>query len=115
MEVQPDKEALIKLLNGTLDGHARETTRSVHYLDGIKHVRDLLDTTFDDSIQADELMEFCVSIICSIQPEEPRMNRFLSELEQGILAAAYFLYTAMYPLEYHPTKSGGRFERPDKS
>ncbi len=103
MEMQPDKEALLKLINGTLDGHARETTRSVHYLDGIKHVRDLLDQTFDEEIQADELMEFCVSIICSIQPEEPRLNRFLSELEQGILATAYFLYTAMHPLEYHPT------------
>jgi hypothetical protein len=108
MEFSPDKEALIKLLNGTLDGHARHSGRSVQYLDGIKHVRDLFEQTFDESIEQEELLEFCVSLICSIQPEEPRLNRFLSELEKGILAASYFLYTAMHPLEYKPA---GKFRR----
>ncbi|MDP9212335.1 MAG: hypothetical protein M3N59_03600 [bacterium] len=107
MEFQPDKEALIKLLNGTIDGHTRSGQKSVHFLDGIKHVRDLFEQTFEQSVQQEELLEFCVSLICSVQPEEPRLNRFLSELEKGILAAAYFLYTAMHPLEYHPAKRYG--------
>jgi hypothetical protein len=108
MDFQPDKEALIKLLNGTLDGHARLDDKSVHFLDGIKHVRDLFEQTFEASVEQEELLEFCVSLICSIQPEEPRLNRFLSELEQGILAAAYFLYTAMHPLEYKPAPYGSQ-------
>jgi hypothetical protein len=110
MGFQPDKEALVKLLNGTLDGHARLGDKSVHFMDGIKHVRDLFEQTFDESIEQEELLEFCVSLICSIQPEEPRLNRFLSELEQGILAAAYFLYTAMHPLEYKPARFGKHAE-----
>lgn len=95
-----DKEYLLKLINGTLDGHTRAGVRSTRYLEGIKHVRDLFDTTFDHRVDPDELLEFCVSIICSIQPEEPRLNRYLKDIEQGILSAAYFLYTAMHPIEY---------------
>lgn len=97
-----DKEYLLKLLNGTLDAHTQANTRGKRYLEGIKHVRDLFDTTFDARVNVDELLEFCVSIICSIQPEEPRLNKFLKEIEQGILAASYFLYTAMHPIEYVP-------------
>lgn len=99
-----DKEHLLKLLNGTLDGHTRSGVRSKRYLEGIKHVRDLFDTTFDARVEAEALLEFCVSIICSIQPEEPRLNRYLKDIEQGILAAAYFLYTAMHPIEYVPAE-----------
>lgn len=111
MELQPNKEpskeALVRLLNGTLDGHARLSKCGPQYLDGIKHVRDLFEETFEQVIKPDELLEFCVNLICTIQPEEPRLNRFLSDLEKGMLSAAYFLYTAMYPLEYRPTRSNG--------
>lgn len=95
-----DKEYLLKLLSATLDGHTQTGVRSPRYLEGIKHVRDLFDTTFEATVEAEELLEFCVSIICSIQPDEPRLNRYLKDIEQGILAAAYFLYTAMHPIEY---------------
>lgn len=95
-----DKESLLKLLNATLDGHIRLRQRSEHYCEGIKHVRDLLDQSFEKALHPEEVLEFCVSIICSIQPEEPKLNRYLSELEKGILAASYFLYTAMHPLQY---------------
>lgn len=94
------KESVLKLLNGVLDGHARLSQRSVQYWDGIKHVRNLFDQTFPNEVAKEELLEFCVSIICSIQPDEPRLNRYLSQTEQGILAAAYFLYTALHPLEF---------------
>lgn len=97
------KESILKLLNGVLDGHARLSLRSVQYRDGIQHVRNLFDQTFPNEVSRDELLEFCVSLICSIQPEEPRLNRYLSQTEQGILAAAYFLYTALHPLEYQQT------------
>lgn len=100
MEASLQKEHLLKLLNGTLDGHAQAGRRSKQYLEGIQHVRDLFDTTFDARVQADQLMEFCVSIICSVQPENPQLNRYLKDIEQGILAASYFLYTAMHPIEY---------------
>src|SRR4051812_30074064 len=75
------KEGLIKLLNGVLDGHTRLKQRSVHYCEGIKHVRDLMDQSFHRVIHPEEVLEFCVSIICSIQPEEPKLNRYLSDLE----------------------------------
>lgn len=102
MILSADKEYLLKILNGSLDGHAKLSARSAQYCDGIKHVRELLDHTFGRMIQHDEMLEFCVSIICSIQAEEPRFNRLLSDLEQGILAASYLLYTAMHPIEYAP-------------
>lgn len=97
-----DKEYLLKILSGALDGHAKAGVRSPHYCEGIKHVRELFDQTFQNMIHPDELLEFCVSIICSIQAEQPKLNRYLSDLEQGILAAAYLLYTAMHPLQYVP-------------
>jgi hypothetical protein len=99
------KEQLIKLLNGVLDGHSRLNQRSAHYCEGIKHVRDLMDQTFHTVCHPEEVLEFCVSIICSIQPEEPKLNRYLSDLEKGILAAAYFLYTAMHPLQIEAARN----------
>ncbi len=95
------KESLIKLLTAALDGHHRLGKRGPGFLDGIKQVRDLFDREFHRDVPADKLLEFCVGLICSIQPEEPRRNRYLPELEQGILASAYFLYTAIRPIEYH--------------
>lgn len=104
MEPSLQKEHLLKLLNGTLDGHTQGGFRSPRYLDGIKHVRDLFDTSFEMRVEAEALMEFCVSIICSIQPDNPKFNKYLGDLEQGILATAYFLYTAMHPIEYVTTE-----------
>ena len=92
------KEELLRLLNAVLDGHATEQIKSVEYMEGVAHVRDLVDQNFDEEVFSEELLEFAVSLICSVQPEEPKFNRYLSELEKGILAAAYFLYTAMNPL-----------------
>ena len=92
------KEELIRLLTGTIDAHSDARNKSVEYLEGIAHVRDLVDQTFDSLIYGEELLEFSVGIICSVQPEEPKQNQYLSELEKGILASAYFLYTAMNPL-----------------
>ena len=92
------KEELIRLLTGTIDAHSEARNKNVEYLEGIAHVRDLVDQTFGSLVYAEELLEFSVGIICSVQPEEPRLNRYLSELEKGILASAYFLYTAMNPL-----------------
>lgn len=94
------KEYVLKMLSGTLDGHLKMKFRSPEYCDGIKHVRELLDQTFQRVVHPEELMEFCVGVICSIQPEDPRLNKHLSDLEQGILAAAYFVYTVVTPLEY---------------
>jgi hypothetical protein len=104
MDASLQKEHFLKLINGTLDGHVQSGLRSKQYLEGIQHVRDLFDTTFDARVKADELMEFCVSIICSVQPDNPKMNKYLKDIEQGILAAAYFLYTAMHPIEYVTTE-----------
>jgi hypothetical protein len=104
MQPSLQKEHLLKLINGTLDGHVRSGQRSAQFLDGIKHVRDLFDTTFSARVESEALMEFCVSIICSIQPENPQLNRHLKDIEQGILATAYFLYTAMHPIEYVTTE-----------
>lgn len=98
------KEGLLKLLSSTLDGHATLKQHPAEYCDGIKHVRELFDHRFGDHIDAEELLEFCVGIICSVQPEEPRLNRYLTHLEQGMLAAAYFLYTALHPIEYIPAR-----------
>jgi len=94
------KEHVLKMLTGTLDGHLKAKQKSAQYSEGIKHVRELLDQTFHDILHPEELVEFCVGIICSIQPEEPKLNRYLSDLEMGILAAAYFVYTVMQPMEY---------------
>ncbi len=94
------KEQVLKMMTATLDGHTRLRSRNADYCDGIKHVRELLDQTFDRLVHPEELIEFCVSIICSIQPEDPQFNRNLSDLEQGILAAAYFVYTVVQPIEY---------------
>ena len=100
MELTAHKEYLLHLLNGVLDGHLKHNGKGPVYRDGIKHVRQLLDTSFEAKISEDELTEFCVGLICSLQPQHPKFNRYLSELEQGILAAAYFLYTAIHPLQY---------------
>lgn len=94
------KEHVIKMLTGTLDGHLKMKAKSPEYCDGIKHVRELLDHTFHTVVHPEELMEFCVGLICSVQPENPSFNRLLSDLEQGILAAAYFVYTVVQPLQY---------------
>jgi hypothetical protein len=104
MQPSLQKEHLLKLINGTLDGHVQAGGRTPQFLDGIKHVRDLFDTTFDRRVESEALMEFCVSIICSVQPEDPKQNRYLKDIEQGILATAYFLYTAMHPIEYVTTE-----------
>lgn len=91
------KEYLIKLLNGALDGHTRNATHAPEFCDGIKHVRELVDADLDETIHPDDLDEFCLGIICSVQPAEPQYNKLMTEIERGILAAAYFLYTAMHP------------------
>lgn len=97
-----EKEYFLKLLNEALDGQVRLQadgfTRGTEYCDGVKHVRGLFDEAFDEDIYGEDLLEFSVSLICSIQPEEPRHNRNLGGIEQGILAASYFLYSAMQPL-----------------
>jgi len=97
-----DKEYFLKLLTQALDGQAQLRaegfTRGGEYADGIKHVRGLFDETFDETVAGEDLLEFSVSLICSIQPEDPQHNRNLTGMEQGILAGAYFLYSAMQPL-----------------
>ena len=97
-----DKEYFLKLLTAVLDGHARQNSKSRSrppaYCDGIKHVRGLFDEGFEEVVRGEDLLEFSVGLICSIQPEDPRHNRDLPMLEQGILAASYFLYSAMQPL-----------------
>lgn len=96
------KEHVIKLITGTLDGHQQSPWRTSEFCDGIKHVRELVDQEFRSHVHPDELMEFCVGIICSVQPESPSQNHLLTEVERGILAAAYFVYTIVHPLEYSP-------------
>lgn len=91
------KETLVRLLSTALDGHTHNQTHPVAYLNGVKHVRELIDTDLGEAPSQDEVDEFCVGIICSIQPARPNMNHLMTDVERGILAAAYCVYSAVHP------------------
>lgn len=94
------KEQVIKLFNLGIDSHVRSGSKGKGYLDGVKDVRSLFDSSFEDPVERDKLLDFCISIICLVQPEDPQHNRELSEFDNGRLASSYLLYSTIDPVVF---------------